>query len=62
MSKKKVAHRVYTARHAAGSSTTKNHIFGKCLCGAVLEGQEAVDEHKLLEGSPPVGHLTKKAG
>jgi hypothetical protein len=58
MSKKKVAHRIYTGRHAGGSSTYKNHKFGKCLCGAVLEGEEAIAEHKLLEDD----HLTKKAG
>ena len=66
MTKKKaepvVVHKVYTARHAAGSSKTKSRLFGKCICGAVLEGREAVDEHKLLEGGPPIGHLTEKAG
>lgn len=50
----KVVHKVYTARHAAGSSKTKNRTFGRCLCGAYLEGLDAVTEHKLLEAAPTV--------
>ena len=40
-------HRVHTANHVRGLMSIP---FGKCLCGAYLEGQQAIDEHKELEG------------
>lgn len=37
-------HKVYTGMHFRGSKTVP---FGKCRCGAYLEGQAAIDEHRL---------------
>lgn len=41
-------HQVYTGLKFRGHML---YPFGKCLCGAYLDGQQAIDEHKELEGS-----------
>jgi len=76
MTKKKavkpaVAHQMYYGNHV---QSNKFQRFAKCVCGAVLEGQEAIDEHLvLMDGrsdnksagmprGPSEVHPTKKAG
>lgn len=53
-------HRIYTGRHIQSS---RSMIFGRCLCGATLEGQEAIDEHRLLIADvPPSTGPARRAG
>jgi hypothetical protein len=40
-----VKHKVYTGWRVRGSTTDP---FGKCLCGAVLEGHAEIDRHRRL--------------
>lgn len=42
-------HRIYTGNHYSGSRMLP---FGKCRCGAVLEGAEEIEEHRKLEEKP----------
>lgn len=41
-------HRVYVGNRTRGGNNSL--VFGRCRCGAVLEGQDEIDAHRLLEG------------
>ena len=41
-------HKIYTGNHYTGGSVYTGPL-GKCRCGAVLKGQEQIDEHRELE-------------
>lgn len=42
------AHKIYTALRFTGSGEGKP--FGKCRCGAVLNNQQEIDEHREQHG------------
>lgn len=55
MKKKPVTHTLYSGNHARGP-------FARCTCGALLEGEIEIDEHRETKGALRLGekkHATR---